>query len=117
MKSLTYVLSTSLLVRSPPPLPKVLLSLLPLPPENPRLGPKALVLAPTWPQILSTVCEGRSQPLFRTRLRMLHAEREWSQAKLAAQAGVTRQTINSIEKGHFTPTCGWHSNLHAPYVL
>src|SRR5258707_13696485 len=27
-------------VRSPPPLPKVLLSLLPLPPENPRLGLK-----------------------------------------------------------------------------
>ena len=33
-------------------------------------------------------------PLFRTRLRVLRAEREWSQAKLAAQVGVTRQTIN-----------------------
>jgi DNA-binding XRE family transcriptional regulator len=37
-------------------------------------------------------------PLFRTRLRVLRAEREWSQAKLAAQVGVTRQTINCIEK-------------------
>ena len=42
-------------------------------------------------------------PLFRTRLRVLRAEREWSQAKLAAQVGVTRQTINSIEKGRFHP--------------
>jgi DNA-binding XRE family transcriptional regulator len=30
-------------------------------------------------------------PLFRTRLRELSAEREWSQAKLAADVGVTRQ--------------------------
>jgi DNA-binding XRE family transcriptional regulator len=28
-------------------------------------------------------------PLFRTRLRVLRAERGWSQAKLAAQVGVT----------------------------
>ncbi len=42
-------------------------------------------------------------PRFKTRLRLLRAEREWSQAKLAAQVGVTRQTINSIEKGRFHP--------------
>lgn len=30
-------------------------------------------------------------PLFRTRLRAMRAEREWSQGKLAAQVGVTRQ--------------------------
>ena len=42
-------------------------------------------------------------PLFRTRLRVLRAERECSQAKLAAQVGVTRQTINFIEKGRFRP--------------
>jgi len=41
--------------------------------------------------------------LFRTRLRVLRAEREWSQAKLAAHVGVTRQTINSIERGKFHP--------------
>jgi putative transcriptional regulator len=34
---------------------------------------------------------------------VLRAEREWSQAKLAVPAGVTRQTINSIEKGRFHP--------------
>jgi putative transcriptional regulator len=41
--------------------------------------------------------------LFKTRLRVLRAEREWSQARLAAQVGVTRQTINSIEKVQFHP--------------
>jgi len=39
----------------------------------------------------------------KTRLRVLRAEREWSQANLAAQVGVTRQTINSIEKGRYHP--------------
>ena len=42
-------------------------------------------------------------PLFRTRLRVLRAEREWSQAKLAAHVGVTCHTINSIEKGSVSP--------------
>jgi DNA-binding XRE family transcriptional regulator len=37
--------------------------------------------------------------LIKSRLRVLRAEREWSQARLAAEVGVTRQTINSIEKG------------------
>ena len=39
----------------------------------------------------------------KTRLRVLRAEREWSQAKLAAQVRVTRQTINSIETGRYHP--------------
>jgi putative transcriptional regulator len=36
-------------------------------------------------------------------MRVLRAEREWSHATLAAQVGVTRQTIDSIEKGRFHP--------------
>jgi putative transcriptional regulator len=36
-------------------------------------------------------------------MRVLRAEREWTQAQLAVQVGVTRQTINSIEKGRFHP--------------
>ena len=39
----------------------------------------------------------------KTRLRVLRAEREWSQAKLAVRMGVSRQTINSIEKGRYQP--------------
>jgi putative transcriptional regulator len=50
-------------------------------------------------------------PLFRTRLRVLRAEREWSQAELAAQVGVTRQTINALEKGRF------HPNLRLAFKL
>ena len=42
-------------------------------------------------------------PLFKTRLRVLRAERDWTQAELAAHVGVTRQTINCIEKGRFHP--------------
>ncbi len=39
----------------------------------------------------------------KTRVRVLRAEREWSQAKLAAVVGVTRQTVNSIENGRYHP--------------
>jgi len=42
-------------------------------------------------------------PLFKTRIRVLRAEREWTQAQLAAQVGVTRQTINALEKCRFRP--------------
>jgi len=42
-------------------------------------------------------------PLFKTRMRVLRAEREWTQAQLASQVGVTRQTINALEKGRFHP--------------
>jgi putative transcriptional regulator len=45
----------------------------------------------------------RTMALIKTRLRVLRAEREWSQAKLATHGGVTRQTINSIEKGRYHP--------------
>jgi putative transcriptional regulator len=36
-------------------------------------------------------------------LRVLRAERQWSQAQLAIQVGVSRQAINSIEKGKYHP--------------
>ncbi len=37
-------------------------------------------------------------------LRDLRAERGWTQADLAERAGVSRQTINAIEKGKFDPS-------------
>jgi len=46
---------------------------------------------------------GDLMPFFKTRLRLRRAEREWTQPELAAHVGVTRQTINSIEKGRFHP--------------
>ena len=40
----------------------------------------------------------------KNRLRMLRAERGWSQGELAERLGVSRQTINSIETGRFDPS-------------
>jgi putative transcriptional regulator len=38
------------------------------------------------------------------RLKDLRAERSWTQADLALQLGVSRQTINAIETGKFDPS-------------
>lgn len=40
----------------------------------------------------------------KNRLRVLRAERNWSQADLATHLGVSRQTVNSIENGKYDPT-------------
>lgn len=40
----------------------------------------------------------------RNRLRVLRAERDWSQADLATHLGVSRQTINAIETGKYDPS-------------
>jgi putative transcriptional regulator len=38
------------------------------------------------------------------RLRVLRAERDWSQADLAAALRVSRQTVNAIENGRYDPS-------------
>jgi putative transcriptional regulator len=38
------------------------------------------------------------------RLRVLRAERSWSQAELAERLGVSRQTVNAIETGRYDPS-------------
>jgi putative transcriptional regulator len=38
------------------------------------------------------------------RLKVLRAERNWSQADLAERLGVSRQTINAIETGKYDPS-------------
>ncbi|MBT3595615.1 helix-turn-helix transcriptional regulator [Verrucomicrobia bacterium] len=40
----------------------------------------------------------------KNRLKLLRAERDWTQANLADQLGVSRQTVNAIEKGKFDPS-------------
>ena len=40
----------------------------------------------------------------RNRLKVLRAERNWSQADLAQQLGVSRQTINAIETEKYDPS-------------
>ena len=39
----------------------------------------------------------------KNRLRVLRAERDWTQAALAEQLDVSRQTVNAIETGKYDP--------------
>ncbi len=40
----------------------------------------------------------------KNRLKVLRAERDWSQAALAEHLDVSRQTVNAIEKGKYDPS-------------
>ena len=40
----------------------------------------------------------------RNRLKVLRAERDWTQADLATKLEVSRQTVNAIETGKFDPS-------------
>lgn len=40
----------------------------------------------------------------KNRLKVLRAERDWSQEDLAQKASVSRQTINAIETGKYNPS-------------
>ena len=40
----------------------------------------------------------------RNRLKVLRAERDWTQAQLAGELDVSRQTVNAIETGKFDPS-------------
>jgi putative transcriptional regulator len=40
----------------------------------------------------------------KNRLRVLRAERNWSQADLAQKLDVSRQSVNAIETGRFDPS-------------
>ena len=40
----------------------------------------------------------------KNRLKVLRAEREWSQQDLAERLSVSRQTVNAIETGRYDPS-------------
>ncbi|HET6276852.1 MAG TPA: helix-turn-helix transcriptional regulator [Candidatus Cybelea sp.] len=40
----------------------------------------------------------------KNRLKVLRAERDWSQAELADQLGVARQTVIALEAGKYAPS-------------
>ena len=42
--------------------------------------------------------------LMNNRLRVLRAERGWSQAELGGRLGVSRQAVNAIETGKYDPS-------------
>ena len=40
----------------------------------------------------------------KNRLKVLRAERDWTQADLAERVGVSRQTMNAVEKNKYDPS-------------
>jgi putative transcriptional regulator len=40
----------------------------------------------------------------KNRLKVLRAERDWSQGDLATRLGVSRQSVNAIETGRYDPS-------------
>jgi putative transcriptional regulator len=40
----------------------------------------------------------------KNRLKVLRAERDWTQARLAGELEVSRQTVNAIETGKYDPS-------------
>jgi putative transcriptional regulator len=42
--------------------------------------------------------------VMKNRLRVLRAERDWSQGNLAGRLGVSRQTVNALETGKYDPS-------------
>ncbi len=40
----------------------------------------------------------------KNRLKVLRAENDWTQARLARELGVSRQTVNALETGKYDPS-------------
>lgn len=40
----------------------------------------------------------------RNRIKVLRAERDWSQAQVAEMLGIARQTVNALETGKYAPS-------------
>lgn len=40
----------------------------------------------------------------KNRIRVLRAERAWSQAEVAERLGIARQTVNALETGKYAPS-------------
>jgi putative transcriptional regulator len=61
-----------------------------------------LCVSQHWLDIVEVaVCSPR---FMKNRIRVLRAERPWSQAELASRVDVSRNSIISIENGHFGPS-------------
>ena len=53
----------------------------------------------------------------KNRLKVLRAERDWSQAELGARLDVSRQAINAIETGKYDPSLPMAYRLAAFFEL
>ena len=47
---------------------------------------------------------GNGRPEMTNRLRVLRSDQSWSQAELARRLGVSRQTVNALERGKYHPS-------------
>lgn len=47
---------------------------------------------------------GNRRPQMTNQLRTLRVDQSWSQAELARQLGVSRQTVNALERGKYHPS-------------
>jgi len=55
--------------------------------------------------LVGSLCDNPAAPLqMKNKLRMLRAERDWTQADLAERLNVSRQTINAIETEKYDPS-------------
>jgi putative transcriptional regulator len=66
-------------------------------PARPRPGPRL-------PRRLGGVVAVAAVIPMKNRLKVLRAERDWSQGDLAARLGVSRQTVNALETGKYDPS-------------
>jgi putative transcriptional regulator len=53
----------------------------------------------------------------RNRLKVLRAERNWSQAELAERLDVSRQSVNAIETGKYDPSLPLAFKIAAVFAL
>jgi putative transcriptional regulator len=53
----------------------------------------------------------------RNRLKVLRAERNWSQEVLAQKLSVSRQTVNAIERGKYDPSLPLAFKISAVFGL
>lgn len=51
------------------------------------------------------------------RLKVLRAERDWTQARLAEELAVSRQTVNAIETGKYDPSLPLAFRIAATFGL
>ena len=52
----------------------------------------------------------------KNRLKVLRAERDWSQAQLAEHLDVSRQTVNAVETGKYDPSLPLAFKIAALFV-
>lgn len=53
----------------------------------------------------------------KNRLKVLRAERDWTQARLAEELAVSRQTVNAIETGKYDPSLPLAFRIAATFGL